>query len=423
MSQQFHNMPTQGQPGADPTSQQESKRSKRGREAMAASHINREENYRIRKEILHRKMEILRRKMETAKRQHIYFHDEDFQDVNTNDFTDEFQGFGSDHNATEKPNDEQTGPTKALEEADIKNSDKSSRREKLLAQGKKRRAKKRNARTKHLLEKYSNKGAGGSNSQSIKPEANSHSKHKSKEILASPEVQADNAATQSEDIKGLMTASPLGKYHDALIASIKRGKSSTSPQLATQASDTNTGNPDSQMKEIESKAAQAASNGRRSSKSHERVKGDTSSATQSIHDKEIKEEKNDTSEGWETTGRFRRHVKKDPNASDDEEIVESLAFSSHHLLEQPKGVNIDGLNFQVQRILTNTSHVSTPGSRRMQICSVVQGKVNVTLCGEKFTLEENGMWRVKAGEKCVARNVDDTDAVIHITTVNYWLRR
>ncbi|RDW95086.1 hypothetical protein BP5796_00849 [Coleophoma crateriformis] len=515
MSEQFHNKSAPGQAGADPTSQQAYQRSKRGREAKAESLNNREKQYEIRKDIL-------KRKIETAKRQHIYFHDEDFHVVDTNDVTDKFEGFASDHDAAEKPN-KQTGPAKALEEVDIKSSDKSSRREELQARKNKRKEKKRNARAKHRLEKDSEKGVRDVNSRSIKADGTSNSKHKSKEALTRPNVQTDNAATRSEDIKELMTASPLGKYHDALIASIKRGKPSTSPQLGTQASDVNTKNPDPQQKEIESKAIQKAnSNGGRCSKSQSSIthkpagtktkskkrkaagqrnldpddfaalasmtnkpklsktpgsgqdmamgshdlkatvitkaegfiteetapdlnnfsdnhepllkKGNAGTAitsgfptsvkkmkgdTQSIHDKAIKEKKNNTSKGWETTGRFRGLVKRDPNASDDEEINESLAFSSHYLLERPKGVNIDRLNFQVQRIPTNISHISTPCSRSMQICSVVQGQVHVTLCNQKFALEENGMWRVKAGEKCMARNVDDTDAVIHITTVHY----
>ena len=52
------------------------------------------------------------------------------------------------------------------------------------------------------------------------------------------------------------------------------------------------------------------------------------------------------------------------------------------------------------------------------ICSVATGRVEVRVEGEKFSIGEHGMWRVRGGEGCVVRNKGDEEAVVHITALD-----
>lgn len=53
----------------------------------------------------------------------------------------------------------------------------------------------------------------------------------------------------------------------------------------------------------------------------------------------------------------------------------------------------------------------------LRVCSVVSGRVEVTLGKMDFDIGENGMWRIKNKEHCVVKNLAKVVAVLHITSM------
>jgi hypothetical protein len=51
------------------------------------------------------------------------------------------------------------------------------------------------------------------------------------------------------------------------------------------------------------------------------------------------------------------------------------------------------------------------------ICSVANGRVEIKLGTERFSVCENGMLRVRGGEKCRISNMGTAESIVHITTV------
>ncbi|KAL3423139.1 hypothetical protein PVAG01_04886 [Phlyctema vagabunda] len=124
------------------------------------------------------------------------------------------------------------------------------------------------------------------------------------------------------------------------------------------------------------------------------------------------------SEAWEASpGRYRGIVKMDDVPDNDEEIEENLAFSAQYISDRSKGVTVFGVNFGFHVVDPDQAHVFEPQKDVFRICSVAKGKLHVTVGNQRFAVCANGIWRIKAKEKCMARNLESTDAVIHIMSV------
>ncbi len=111
--------------------------------------------------------------------------------------------------------------------------------------------------------------------------------------------------------------------------------------------------------------------------------------------------------------------KKDPNSLDEDEV----AFSYPHIVQnQPEGIDIEGLLFNVHRILPGGSLSLIPVRGRHFICSVATSKVEVELDTQKFAIGTHGMWRVKYMEKCTVRNLSYGEAVVHVSAPGHeWI--
>jgi hypothetical protein len=59
-----------------------------------------------------------------------------------------------------------------------------------------------------------------------------------------------------------------------------------------------------------------------------------------------------------------------------------------------------------------------PNKESVKICSVSRGRVEVNVGGNKFGIGEDGMWRVRGGEKCEVQNHFSGEAVVHISSVD-----
>ncbi|KAJ5050899.1 uncharacterized protein L3040_002767 [Drepanopeziza brunnea f. sp. 'multigermtubi'] len=114
----------------------------------------------------------------------------------------------------------------------------------------------------------------------------------------------------------------------------------------------------------------------------------------------------DGREDWEVaSGRVRARINPEGKA-DDQETEENIAFSSTYLSTRPLGISISGTKFQVLAIGSGTEHELPMHASKesVKICSVAKGRVQVALGGKTFAIGEGGMWRVRAGEKCVVVN-------------------
>lgn len=63
------------------------------------------------------------------------------------------------------------------------------------------------------------------------------------------------------------------------------------------------------------------------------------------------------------------------------------------------------------------THLSKGGTK---ICSVAKGRVKVDVGGKKFAISEGGMWRLRAGQKCLVANQLGSQgiAAVHVFTSN-----
>lgn len=77
---------------------------------------------------------------------------------------------------------------------------------------------------------------------------------------------------------------------------------------------------------------------------------------------------------------------------------------------------MSGANFQILRVVTLsqfTFHVKDA----LRIVSIAQGKLEVTMCGKVFNIQEGGMWRLRAGEACSVKNQGENQALLHVSTI------
>src|SRR3984885_14892709 len=73
-----------------------------------------------------------------------------------------------------------------------------------------------------------------------------------------------------------------------------------------------------------------------------------------------------------------------------------LAFSSTYLFARGgKGVTINGIKFQILRVAPETQHVLEIENGGLGICPVANGRVEIKLGSESFSVGENGMLRVR----------------------------
>ncbi|KAL2062897.1 hypothetical protein VTL71DRAFT_5969 [Oculimacula yallundae] len=137
------------------------------------------------------------------------------------------------------------------------------------------------------------------------------------------------------------------------------------------------------------------------------------------------------SEDWETEpGKIHARIPKESRDDDVEteeislSIKSDIAFSSTYISARPLGICISGTKFQVLRIASGEEHELPICTDKggMRICSIAQGRVRVSLGGKMFTIGENGMWRVRSGEKCVVANQNvigsqEAVAYVHISAI------
>ncbi|TGO27940.1 hypothetical protein BPAE_0034g00190 [Botrytis paeoniae] len=122
---------------------------------------------------------------------------------------------------------------------------------------------------------------------------------------------------------------------------------------------------------------------------------------------------------WEfSTGKIRAMI-GDPMEKDAQR-EENVAFSSNYIqspMRQAQGINVGGVNFNIWHIKNRETYIFKSKSTGLQVCSVAQGSIWVFLGSEKFRISKGGMWRIREGEICSAKNQDGHDCVLHITSI------
>ncbi|TEY35953.1 hypothetical protein BOTCAL_0571g00020 [Botryotinia calthae] len=122
---------------------------------------------------------------------------------------------------------------------------------------------------------------------------------------------------------------------------------------------------------------------------------------------------------WEfSTGKIRAMI-SDPMEKDAQR-EENVAFSSNYIqspMRQAQGINVGGVNFNIWHIKNRETFIFKSKSTGLQICSVAQGSIWVFLGLEKFRISKGGMWRIREGEICSAKNQNGTECVLHITSI------
>ncbi|KAF7905243.1 uncharacterized protein EAF01_005764 [Botrytis porri] len=122
---------------------------------------------------------------------------------------------------------------------------------------------------------------------------------------------------------------------------------------------------------------------------------------------------------WEfSTGKIRAII-GDPMEKDAQR-EENVAFSSNYIqspMRQDQGINVGGVNFNIWHIKNRETFIFKSKSTGLQVCSVAQGTIWVFLGLDKFRISKGGMWRIREGEICSARNQDGHECVLHITSI------
>ncbi|TGO15301.1 hypothetical protein BTUL_0042g00720 [Botrytis tulipae] len=122
---------------------------------------------------------------------------------------------------------------------------------------------------------------------------------------------------------------------------------------------------------------------------------------------------------WEfSTGKIRAMI-GDPMEKD-AQPEENVAFSSNYIqspMRQAQGINVGGVNFNIWHIKNRETFIFKSKSTGLQICSVAQGSIWVFLGLEKFRISKGGMWRIRGGEICSAKNQDGHECVLHVTAI------
>ncbi|KAF7940643.1 uncharacterized protein EAE97_006829 [Botrytis byssoidea] len=122
---------------------------------------------------------------------------------------------------------------------------------------------------------------------------------------------------------------------------------------------------------------------------------------------------------WElSTGKIRAMI-GDP-MEEDAQREENVAFSSNYIqspMRQAQGINVGGVNFNIWHIKNRETFIFKSKGTGLQVCSVAQGSIWVFLGLEKFRISKGGMWRIREGEICSAKNQDGHECVLHITAI------
>ncbi|KAF7866791.1 hypothetical protein EAF04_005633 [Stromatinia cepivora] len=122
---------------------------------------------------------------------------------------------------------------------------------------------------------------------------------------------------------------------------------------------------------------------------------------------------------WEfNTGKIRAMVGNPMEK--DAQREENIAFSSNYIrspMRQSQGINVAGVNFNTYHLKNRETFVLKDKSNGLQVCSVAQGSIWVSLGTEKFRISKGGMWRVREGEKCSVKNQDGHECILHMTSI------
>lgn len=86
-------------------------------------------------------------------------------------------------------------------------------------------------------------------------------------------------------------------------------------------------------------------------------------------------------------------------------------------MRQAQGINVGGVNFNIWHVKNRETFIFKSKSTGLQVCSVAQGSIWVFLGLEKFRISKGGMWRIREGEICSAKNQNGTECVLHITSI------
>ena len=98
-------------------------------------------------------------------------------------------------------------------------------------------------------------------------------------------------------------------------------------------------------------------------------------------------------------------------------IDPDTAYSSVYINSAEAGIKLSGVHFQVIRVAPGST-APGPDVPYLRVCSVAAGKVRVKVGGKSFSIGAHGMWRIRAGEKCILANRHYSEAVIHVSTIN-----
>jgi len=132
-------------------------------------------------------------------------------------------------------------------------------------------------------------------------------------------------------------------------------------------------------------------------------------------------------EDWEVApGRIFGTIHLDKDEDEDEDAAEtevqaSIAWSSSYLRASGHGVKLPGVQFDIINVPAGLSYSWDKAIPGLRVCSVASGKVQVQIGKGKekqeFAIGANGMWRIRAREKCVVVNKHYSEAVVHISTI------
>ncbi|APA12595.1 hypothetical protein sscle_09g073650 [Sclerotinia sclerotiorum 1980 UF-70] len=122
---------------------------------------------------------------------------------------------------------------------------------------------------------------------------------------------------------------------------------------------------------------------------------------------------------WEfNTGKIRAIVGNPMEK--DAQREENIAFSSDYIrspMRQSQGINVAGVNFNIVHLKNRGTIVLKDKNSGLQVCSVAQGSIWVSLATEKFRISKGGMWRVREGEKCSVKSQDGHECILHMTSI------
>lgn len=128
----------------------------------------------------------------------------------------------------------------------------------------------------------------------------------------------------------------------------------------------------------------------------------------------VKFPRNDDDDGHVEESRFNKNSKGPRPTTLTYCVAIDVAFSSDYISTRPTGIKICGMNFQALHIQPGASKIFDAEDSYFRLCAVATGKVDVRLGDLKFAIGPNGVWRIKANETCIAKNLGISVATIHI---------